>query len=431
MFFAEHFSFRPEKYYRIFIMRIAIIGGGLTGLVAAYALSGEQEVDIFEKMPFLGGCLSSYSIDKYWIERYYHHCFSTDVHLFALLETLGLSEKLEWKTGTTGYYAKKKTHPLNTLVEILRYPELSLIDKARLGYLTFTAKNADLKALDDITAEWYIIEHLGENVYNSFFEPLLKSKFGEKRTKVSAAWLMSRIAIRSNRGVAGEHLGYINGGFHLLIDALEQEIERNGGKIRKQQPVSSIAYENGHWAVNDSCYDTVISTIPPQVLEKAGGPAMQPIPYQGAACMTLAMDRDVTQGIYWLNMKDAAPYGAVVSHTNFIEHKRYGEHIVYLASYFSGTVPANQDRRMLIDFCSRFSIGPQEIHWHKMAIDPLAGPVYTTGYRSLIPAYEQKGLYMAGMFSLPNYPKRSMEGSIRAGLDVAACITERSTYDGS
>lgn len=406
-------------------MKIGIIGGGLTGLVAAHALSERYEVDIFEKMPFLGGCLSSYYINDYWIERYYHHCFSTDTHLFALIDKLGLSEKLEWKTGTTGYYAKKKIYALNTPKEILLYPELSIVDKAKLAYLTLTAKKADLNALDNIPAERYIIEHLGENVYTSFFEPLLKSKFGEQRKQVSAAWLMSRIAIRSNRGVAGEHLGYLNGGFHLLIDALLQSIERNGGKIRKHQPVSSIGQKNGSWTINDNCYDAVISTIPPQELERAGGPTMQPIPYQGAACMTLAMEREVAQGIYWLNMKDAAPYGAVVTHTNFISKERYGEHIVYLASYFSGSVPAQLDRRMLDDFCNRFSVAPTEIHWHKMAIDPLAGPVYTTGYRSLIPAYEQKGLYLAGMFSQPNYPERSMEGSIRAGQDVAACINER------
>jgi protoporphyrinogen oxidase len=406
-------------------MKIGIIGGGLTGLVAAHALSERYEVDIFEKMPFLGGCLSSYYINDYWIERYYHHCFSTDTHLFALIDKLGLSKKLEWKTGTTGYYAKKKIYALNTPKEILLYPELSIVDKAKLAYLTLTAKKADLNALDNIPAERYIIEHLGENVYTSFFEPLLKSKFGEQRKQVSAAWLMSRIAIRSNRGVAGEHLGYLNGGFHLLIDALLQSIEKKGGKIRKHQPVSSIGQKNGSWTINDNCYDAVISTIPPQELERAGGPTMQPIPYQGAACMTLAMEREVAQGIYWLNMKDAAPYGAVVTHTNFISKERYGEHIVYLASYFSGSVPAQLDRRMLDDFCNRFSVAPTEIHWHKMAIDPLAGPVYTTGYRSLIPAYEQKGLYLAGMFSQPNYPERSMEGSIRAGQDVAACINER------
>ena len=52
-------------------------------------LHQEHEVDLFEKMPFLGGCLSSYKIDDYWIERYYHHCFSDDHHLFALIDEIG------------------------------------------------------------------------------------------------------------------------------------------------------------------------------------------------------------------------------------------------------------------------------------------------------------------------------------------------------
>ena len=67
-------------------MRIGIIGGGLTGLVAAHALARDYEVDLFEKMPYLGGCLSSYHINDYWIERYYHHCFSSDTTFFSLLE---------------------------------------------------------------------------------------------------------------------------------------------------------------------------------------------------------------------------------------------------------------------------------------------------------------------------------------------------------
>jgi protoporphyrinogen oxidase len=127
-------------------------------------------------------------------------------------------------------------------------------------------------------------------------------------------------------------------------------------------------------------------------------------------------------------MKDEAPYGAVVTHTNFIPFSRYGEHIVYLASYFSGTAPSHLDARMLEDFCNRFSLTKNEIHWYRMAVDPWAGPVYTTGYRTLIPAYEQKGLYMAGMFSQTNYPERSMEGSIRAGSEVAECIRTRSSH---
>ena len=405
-------------------MRICVIGGGLTGLVAAHALAGEHEVQLIERMPYLGGCLSSYNVYDYWIERYYHHCFSGDNHLFALLRELGLSEHLEWRTGTSGYYSGGTIYPLSTPMEILRYPYLSLLDKARLAFLTLTAKNADLSLLDNIPAERYIIDHLGRNVYSSFFEPLLKSKFGDRRKEVSAAWLLSRIAIRSDRGVSGERLGYLNGGFHRISDALEKTIEKNQGTIRRQCPVSSISREGGSWRVNDTRFDAVISTIPPQELEKAGGPVMPSIPYQGAACITLAMDRDVTRGIYWLNMKDSAPYGAVVSHTNFLPVERDGEHLVYLASYFSGTVPAHIDKTMIDDFCTRFSIPRNDIRWYRVAVDPWAGPVYTTGYKKLVPAYENHGLLMAGMFSMTNYPERSMEGSIRAGIEVAACIPE-------
>lgn len=410
-------------------MRVCIIGGGLTGLVAAHALAGEHEIHLFEKMPYLGGCLSSYEVSGYWIERFYHHCFSGDTHLFALLRELGLSGSIEWRTGTTGYLSGGTIYPLNTPLEIIRYPDLSLSGKARLAFLTLTAKRADLASLDDIPAERYILEHLGENVYTSFFEPLLKSKFGDRRKEVSAAWLFSRIAIRSDRGVSGERLGYLTGGFHRIIDSLEKSIEANGGIITKQCPVSTLSRAGAKWTVNDTPYDAVISTIPPRELERAGGPAVSPVPYQGAACITLALDRDVTRGIYWLNLKDRAPYGAVVSHTNFIPLERYGEHIVYLASYFSGNLPPNIDRVMIDDFCNRFSVSPRDIRWHRVAVDPFAGPVYTTGYKSRIPAYKQQGLFMAGMFSLTNYPERSMEGSIRAGREVAAYISRSETDD--
>ena len=131
-------------------MKIGIIGGGLTGLVAGHVLAQDHEVYLYEKMPVLGGCLSSYHVQDYWIERYYHHCFSGDLHLFSLLEELGLTGSLEWRKGTTGYYREKKIYPLNTPLEILKYPGLSLPDKARLAWLTFTARKANLAKLDDI-----------------------------------------------------------------------------------------------------------------------------------------------------------------------------------------------------------------------------------------------------------------------------------------
>ncbi len=336
-------------------MKICIIGGGLTGLTAAYALSGRHDIDLYEKTSSPGGCLSSYQVGNYWIEKYYHHCFSGDNALISLFDDLGLMDRLEWRSGTTGYYAGGKIYPLTTPTEIFRYPELALTDKARLAWLTMKAKKMDTRPLDLVTAEDFILQNVGKRVYTSFFEPLLRSKFGERRSEVSAAWLISRIKIRSDRGISGERLGYLNGGFHHLIDSLVSAISARGTRIKYTTPVTSLVKNGTSWSVNGTPYDAVISTIPPGQLHLIGGPELPEIPYQGAACMTLGLDRDVTENIYWLNMKDDAPYGAVVSHTNFIPLERYGEHILYLASYFSGVSTPGIDKVMIGDFCRRFA----------------------------------------------------------------------------
>lgn len=406
-------------------MKICIIGGGLTGLISALNLARSHQVDLFEQRPITGGCLGSYQIDDYWLEEYYHHCFTGDARLLALIETLQIADRLEWLKGSTGYYVDGIIHPLTSPIEILRYPHLTFAEKVRLGLLTLRSRGLDASALDEITAEDYILNTLGSGIYTSFFEPLLKSKFGDRRSEVSAAWLISRIAIRSDRGAGGERLGYLRGGFQHLVARLQKEVERLSASVMLDSQVKEIRRDTSGWFVDGESYDAIISTLPPQATAEIAGIDIASIPYQGAACMALALDRDVTDGIYWLNMKDTAPYGAVVSHTNFAPLEWYGEHIVYLASYFTGRLPDGFEQAMLTDFCNRFSLSADEVHWHRLAVDPYAGPIYTTGLRNRLPDYEEHGLFLAGMFSPPNYPERSMNGSIIAGEEVARRVLER------
>jgi protoporphyrinogen oxidase len=413
--FLSSFS---NEYRELDSMKVCIIGGGLAGLAAALRLSSWNEVDIYEKKDHLGGCLSSHRVDDYCIEQYYHHCFTQDHHLLALLSELRVADRLEWLSGTTGYYAGGTIYPLNTPAEILRYPLLSLMDKAKLALLTVRSRKMDSKSLDSITAREFVISELGESVYSSFFEPLMRSKFGDLRDQVSAAWLVGRIAIRSNRSLSGERLGYLRGGFQVLVDALSEAAGREC-TVRFNDPVTRIAREGRAWRINDRYYDAVVSTVPPQALSHAGGPDLPALPYQGAACLTMGIDEQVTEGIYWLNMKDPAPYGAVITHTNFGPVERYDGHIVYLASYFTGNLPARADTVMRDHFCRTFNVPESSIRWERMAVEPLAGPVFSTGYRDMILAYRAKGFFWAGMFSPSNYPERSMEGSSAAGFAVA------------
>ncbi len=94
-----------------------------------------------------------------------------------------------------------------------------------------------------------------------------------------------------------------------------------GGEIRLSTPAATRARINGTWQIYGEEYDAIISTLPPQVTNSLMGNSSDKLPdlmCQGAACMTLGLARDPTNDIYWTNMGDTAPYGAVVTHTNFV-----------------------------------------------------------------------------------------------------------------
>lgn len=405
-------------------MRIGIIGAGLTGLSAGLVLSKNHEVVIFEKSASAGGCMISKKYGKYKLETLYHHCFSGDSNLVSLLESLNLKDDLVWLKGSTGYYMEGTLHPLTTPLEILRWPCLSLLQKARLGFFVIGSRRIDEDVLDKITAKEYLYKKVGKDIYQAFFAPLLSSKFGEMKDDVSAAWLMSRIAIRSDRGAEGERLGYLKGGWHRLIDAMCAHLVEHNADLRLETPVTTISRED-KWLVNGEEFDAVLSTLPPQATSALGVNWGKHIPYQGAACMTLGLSRDPANGIYWTNMGDKAPYGAVVVHTNFVPFEWYGEHVVYLASYFKDKPVENLKELMLEDFCRRFNIRRDEISHADLHIDRYAGPVFVTGYKKRIGDISVGDeFYSAGMFSFENYPERSMEGSIKAGLHAAKLIED-------
>ncbi len=420
-------------------MKTVIIGGGLAGLAAAYMLARKDEIIIIEKESESGGMASSYKIDGYSIEKYYHHIFAGDKELISLIEKLGLGERLEWLKGTTGYYFNGKIYPMNTPLEILK--ALPIMDVIRLTWLVLKARSIkDQAPFDDITAKKWIIDTAGESVYNNFFLPLLSSKFGDNKEKVSAAWLLGRVQIRSNRGAKGERLGYMRGGFEALIDRMAENIRTKGGII-KQGDVSRIEIADSSVKAvivdgNRLECDRVISTVSPRNLSKilSGGlPGIDlDISYQGTACVLFGLSEKIMDGIYWLNMKADVPFGAIIEHTNFIPFSDYGEHLMYVTSYFqdSESILWRTDEESVVELYldgleKLFPGFRKKVKWWHLRRDMDTAPVYEVGYRKKILPYRTgiKGLFLAGMFSDVNYPERSMNGSILAGYRCAEVVS--------
>jgi len=297
-------------------------------------------------------------------------------------------------------------------------PLLTLSEKIRLARFTLRSRKLNYEDFDDVGVIDGIREELGDGLLERFFMPLLRSKFGENAEKVSYAWLLGRVAIRSNRKLSGEEIGYIRHGFHQLVDRMAEglEIRFERARIRKASK----------WEVNGEQFDAVVYTAPiPELGELAEKLGIPEIRYQSSVCGLIGAEESLTDDIYWTNMVDRLSFGAVIEHTNFMPFDDYGIHLIYLASYSTPDgylFNLNDDgiEKLFLSDLKKLGFNTDSIKWIKIFRAKYSGPIYEKGYRKKITPYRvADGFYIAGMTSKPNYPERSMNGSIKAGHEVA------------
>jgi protoporphyrinogen oxidase len=425
---------------------IAIVGGGIAGLAAAYRLrQAGRDVRVYEAADQVGGLAGTYETAGEPIERYYHHLSKSEETIVELIEELGLAADLDWPIGKNAYYMDGTVYPLDTPWEIAAYPYLSLYDTFRLGLLVLgvdlrggipqTGAYEDLDAYEEVPIEAFVREHTTDGVYENFFEPLLAAKFGDRKDEVSAAWLLGRVRFRGERDLLrGEPLGYLQGGFGRLIEALvaaigETNIE-TGTRVTDlevgPEGVETITTPEGTEPV-----EAVVVATMPDVLEELTG-YESAVSFQGTVCSVVSMDEPLTD-TYWLNIGDEAPFGALIEHTNFVPPARYGgEHLLYVPKYVqSETDPlwelsdAEIEQRWLAGIESLFpEFDRESVNWIETARNRRTAPVYERGYLEKVVPFDLgesvgDGVYYAGMASRAQYPERSLDGGIVAGYEVA------------
>jgi len=424
---------------------IGVVGGGVAGLAAAYRLQNHgHEVRVFEaEQP--GGLAATWETAGDRIEKFYHHLSKTERTIVELAEELGLGGAIEWPIGKNAYYVDGVVHPLDTAWEIAAYPHLSVYDKFRLGMLVlgvdvrggrpdFDAYE-DLRTYEDTPIKEFVLEHTTRGVYENFFAPLLDAKFGDCAEDVSAAWLLGRIQFRGERDLLrGEPLGYLEGGFHRLIEALVDAVGREnietGARVADLDTaggaVGSLTVETDRGAETHAVDGVVIAAMP-TVLEALTGYECA-IDFQGTVCSLVSMDRPLTD-TYWLNVREDTPFGALIEHTNYIPPERYGgEHLLYVPKYINSPddpVWQADDReveRLWLDGIEALfpEFDRSWVNWVKTARNPSTAPVYERGYLEMVIPYDLSeavagGVYYAGMASMAQYPERSLNGAIEAG----------------
>jgi protoporphyrinogen oxidase len=434
---------------------IGVVGGGIAGLAAAHRLQERgHEVRVFEASSDLGGLAATYETAGDRIEKFYHHLSKSEETIVRLAESLGLGEDVEWRVGENAYYVDGVVHPMDTAWEILAYPHLSVYDKFRLGMLVLgvdvrgwrpsRGTYDDFTDFEEVPIDEFLLEHTTRGVFENFFLPLLEAKFGDRWREVSAAWLLARVRFRGERDLTrGEILGYLEGGFGRLLDALVDAVGREqiatghrvtdldvaDGRVR-----SLTAETDAGTATTD--VDAVVVAAMPNVLEALTGYTCG-VDFQGTVCSVLSMEESLTD-TYWLNIADDAPFGALVEHTNFVPPDRYGdEHLLYAVSYIQRpdeelwTMDDDAvEERWLSGIESLFpGFDREAVNWVRTARNPRTAPVYERGYLDMVVPYDlgdavADGVYYAGMASRAQYPERSLNGGIEAGFACADLIAE-------
>ena len=448
-------------------MRVAVLGAGVTGLVAAYRLSEEHDCDVYERWPGLGGQVATLDVgDGHLLERYYHHLFTSDRHIAELYEELGIEDAIEWIPSSVAMFTDGRSFPFTTPLDLLRFKPLSMRSRLRMGLAVVRLQRGKqgLAEFERQTAHDWIVRSMGREPWEKVWGPLLRGKFGDRAEQISMAWLWKRLTVRrqvKGREARGEVLGYPRGGWQPLLERLRDRIEEAGGRVLIDRPAASLAREGDGfrlgWGAADSFrsghdparferggedrYDAVIATVPNRIFRALLDPGLESeigeqylarldrIEYDEALCLLLELDRGFSP-YYWTNVADRAlPFVGLVEQTNLIAPERYGgRRFLYVANYLAHGDPLLElgPEELLEHYAPglrrinpEFSTGWAKQVWRFR--EPDAQPLVVLGYDKLIPPLETgaAGLVLANTTQV--YPEdRGTNYAVRLGEQAAA-----------
>ena len=326
---------------------VGIVGGGILGMTAAYRLArAGVAVTLYEASDNLGGLVGSFDFRGLPADRFYHVILPTDDRVIGLADEVGLGDRFRFRPTKVGFYDDGRLFSMTSLREFMTFPLLAAHDRMRLA--AFVARcqlPSGHDRLDDVPLEEWLQRLCGRRAVERLWRPLLDSKFDGRFDDLPATYIWARTRRMSNVRDSGgrELMGWLEGGYQTLIDALEERIRALGGEIRRSTRVSRITVEHGRAgiAVNDRFrwFDSVLCTLAPTQAEQLFAPDLRlRLPadrfrYLGVVCLLLRLTRSLSP-YYHLNITDRrVPLTTIVETTHVVDPDAVGGTLVYASKY--------------------------------------------------------------------------------------------------
>lgn len=364
--------------------RWAIVGGGMLGSTLALRLAqAGHQVTLFEAAGELGGLASAWTLGDVVWDRHYHVTLLSDSYNRALLSELELEAEMEWVETRTGSYFDGRLHSVSNIIEFLRFPPLSLIDKLRLAATIFYGSRVrNWKRLEQIPVGDWLQRLSGRRVFHRFWLPLLEAKLGDAHHETSAAFIwatIQRLYAARRTGLKKEMFGYVPGGYARILAKLAATLEAAGVEIRLSARVTSVGAgptvsteDHGH-----ELFDRVVVTTAAPVarrmiqgLSPSDYRLLEGVRYQGIVCASMLTQKPLSD-YYLTYLHDPAPFTAVIEMSAFVDPQQFGENsLVYLPKYVAPGDPLfeSSDETIRTEFLSTL----EEMYPHFNAHDVLA-----------------------------------------------------------
>src|SRR5580658_10742892 len=267
-------------------MRIAIIGGGIAGLAAAYELEkaraagGPVAYTLFESRPTLGGTLASETVNGAVIEKGPDSFISEKPAAAELCRELGLGDQLTPSNDSarkTWIVVRNRLVPLPDGLMFLIPTKLVPTALTRLFSLRTKIRMA-LELLHpprpseiDESVAALVERHFGAEAVDRLADPLLSGIYGGDAAQLSAQTVLPRLVEMEmkygslTRGMLAAHrkmramaksspngasrgaaiFTALRGGMGTLVDAITARLD--GGSVRMATPVSEIEKTAQGW----------------------------------------------------------------------------------------------------------------------------------------------------------------------------------------
>jgi protoporphyrinogen oxidase len=430
-------------------MKIVILGGGLTGLTAAYYLSKtNNEITVLEKGERFGGLASGFKKPGWnWdLERTYHHIFNNDSSILSLANEIKFHSFIFSTPTTSSLFGEKNNYrifPVDSPKDFLLLPEITFFSKLRAGFTIVLLKiTPHLPILDRMSSSEFLRKTMGSEVWSVLWERLFRNKYGKYAEKILASFIWARIHKRTQK------LGYPTGGFQTFIDTLvETNKQKNVSlfsstsieKVQKNGSIYEVRTKNEKGEERICAADMIISTLPYPItcntMEDVLGVEyvreQKKRKYLFAVNLILKTKQPILEKTYWLNIsaKDV-PIMCVVQHTNFVDSKQYGgEKICYIAWYVDHDDPLlSMNEKEVFNFVlphlkninPNLNETPEIVALFKA---PFAQPIFDKEFVAISRSFDTpaKNVYVANMDM--TYPfDRGTNYAVQLGKDVSNFI---------